>query len=383
MAEPGLTTTVIIPSVIATAAKILGGGGKSDQERCLEKVQRQAVRKCIEQVDLRMGGINEEQRRQIKKQCQAEVRRNPGVINAAECTLEAGVADCTRQVIDNCLDGVFETPDPLDEAQMPPRAGDPGIIRRIPSEVTNVWQIIQARGPARPPVRRRPRSVPGAPPVLEPLPPQTPQTPFPGVTVPSNIPPEMFPELEPPTREPVQTPPARAPEPVSPPFQRPGVPEVQPATPRPSPVPTAPQPQVSPPARPRVSPPRPEISPPRPATAPPAVPRAPSLPGSLPAAIGIGVASAAIGKILLGRQQRTRFDVPGSNVPRPSIPEPSTDLADQLSRQECPPCEKEAPEDPRDQCFKGIYVETPFNTRFTKFAEVDCFTGRQIGDNLR
>lgn len=47
----------------------------------------------------------------------------------------------------------------------------------------------------------------------------------------------------------------------------------------------------------------------------------------------------------------------------------------------CPPrrCDDEVDQDqPRTQCFKGLYREGPLETDFTKWTEVDCFTGREL-----
>ena len=386
MPEPGIIS--LVGSGILTAGKFFGRG-KSDQERCLEKVQREAVRKCIDQVDLRLGGINPEQREQIKKQCQSEVRRNPGVINAAECTLEAGIADCTRETIRNCLDGVFETPDPLDDAQMPTRPQDPGIIRKIPSDVTNVFEIIQARAPIRTPVEipapRRGIPQPGTPPVVrpadpEPLPGGPIMVPPPGErrrTLPDNLPiPIEIPPL------PKETRPDAKPTPKPPPAPspsrrtaRPTAPEIQPPRPTRQPEPV----RRTQPARP--SPQRPQIEPQRPQTPAPAPPRPARppvrVPAQIPAAIGVAVGAGTLIGRITSRAART-----SPNVPRP-FRDPQQQF-DQLRRpRECPPCEKDEPEKPRDVCVEGFYRERSIGTDFEPWAERDCSSGEYLRDLRR
>jgi hypothetical protein len=56
-------------------------------------------------------------------------------------------------------------------------------------------------------------------------------------------------------------------------------------------------------------------------------------------------------------------------------------LAQQAQTDKCPArrCDDDLDE-PRTQCFKGLYREGPLETDFTQWVEIDCITGREVGD---
>lgn len=81
--------------------------------------------------------------------------------------------------------------------------------------------------------------------------------------------------------------------------------------------------------------------------------------------------SSQVGGIPLG-QQAGFVDVSVQDFPTPQTA-PQTDPARCRPRK----CDDDL-DDPRTECFKGLYVESSFDTDFIQWAEVDCLTGVQI-----
>lgn len=71
-----------------------------------------------------------------------------------------------------------------------------------------------------------------------------------------------------------------------------------------------------------------------------------------------------------------------SSPVRGVIEQPIPLQAIQAQTQQCRPrrCDDELDEQ-RDECFKGLYREGPFDTEFTQWVKIDCLTGRELGES--
>ena len=176
------------------------------------------------------------------------------------------------------------------------------------------------------------------------------------------------------------------------------------ATPRPDiefpeparPVPERPSPSIPTPTPPQV--PGPVVAPsPAPAPRPAAIPGIGSqtgvfigtagaplpatLPGAFPFFTGLPAQNPANLPQFVGRpatpiETLTPFETGVLDLP---VPQPVPQAQTQRRCRPCKKCKEDDPK-PREECFKGLYIEGPLDTEvdFIQWQQVDCFTGREI-----
>jgi len=310
--------------------------------------------------------LAEIQNRTAEEVCN-DPRQQLNIDELVECLVQRGDLGAPFEV-EICADAIIDRDLDLGDLDTEPRG--PILARTgVNIPVPPVRRGIP--GPTdQPVIRPRDRTSPTEPQVTGPEGPVAP----PGVFPPLQVPPEI--DFEEASRILDQV--ALTPIPELFPVRLPTVPR------RPVPDVLEPLPQLEPvevPAIPRLPVP---TRTPAPTTAPPlSSPTRPGLPGSVVGAVvgtvtGAGILTARPGASRARGASRTAL--PDGALPD-LVPQPAAQ-AQRLSQRidECPTCEKEAPEEPREVCVHGLYKEQVLGTEFIGWSEYDCITGEWLRD---
>lgn len=295
------------------------------------------------------------------------------IFRMTECQINANNPP-TQEAVQQCFDFLEAGGDPADLAGDTAPRGP--ILARTGSPVQTPPVRRGIPGPTdQPVIRPRDRTSPTTPQVTGPEGPAVPPGVFPPILDP------IQPELDAPPRREIEL------EPIDPglfPERRPEI------------APTAPQVELEPvetglfpvrlPTVERLPVPGRAPTVPSPTTAPPTplpAPTSPGVPGSVIGSVvgtitGAGIASTRRPVAAPGRGRTALPEPDVLPTPEPAPQPLSRTLRERID--ECPPCEKEQPEEPREVCVHGLYKEQVFGTDFIGWAEYDCITGEWIRD---